>query len=264
MKYIAAFLFSLVVCSTTYAGVITKTINYQDSGTDLEGYLAYDDSIPGKRPAVIVIHEWKGLDDYAKMRADKLASLGYVAFAADIYGKGVRPKTHQEAGEVSGMYRNNRELMRGRAKAAYGFVKNYELVDPERIAAIGYCFGGAAVLEMARAGLPLKGVATFHGALDTPLPAKKGDIKSKILIFHGAKDPFVTMTDLLNLQHELIEVGADWQVVIFGDAVHRFTVAEAGDDPSKGAAYNKEADERSWEILKQFLNEVFLSEVISH
>ncbi len=257
MKYLFFVLFSLFLSHSAYAALVTQTIEYKQADTTLEGYLAYDDSASDKRPAVIVIHEWKGLDDYAKMRAEKLAHLGYVAFAADIYGKGVRPESHKEAGEISGAYKKDRNLVRERAKAAYEYVKGYELVDPERIAAMGYCFGGMAVLEMARARMDLKGVITFHGALDTPTPAKKGDIKSKILIFHGAQDPFVTMEDVSKFQQEMTQANADWQLVIFGGAVHRFTVPEAGDDSSKGFAYNKAADERSWETMRHFLNEIF-------
>ena len=262
LNYFLIIFFSLFLSQTAYGALVTQTIEYKQADTTLEGYLAYDDSVSGKRPAVIVVHEWKGLDDYAKMRAVKLANLGYVAFAADIYGKGVRPKNHQEAGTISGAYKKDRNLMRERGKAAYDYLRNHELVDPARIAAIGYCFGGVAVLEMARAGFNLKGVATFHGFLDTPVPAKKGDIKSKILVFHGADDPFVPQKDVLEFQHEMTRAGVDWQLVIFGGAVHRFTVAEAGDDPSKGFAYNRTADERSWEMLESFLSEIFLSEPI--
>lgn len=263
MKYFAAVFFILFLSQTAYGALVTQTIEYKQADTTLEGYLAYDDSVPGKRPAIIVVHEWKGLDDYAKMRAEKLANLGYAAFAADIYGKGVRPKDHEEAGVISGAFKKDRDLMRERGNAAYQYLKNHELVDPNRIAAIGYCFGGAAVLEMARAGFDLKGVASFHGSLDTPVPAKKGEVKSKILVFHGADDPFVPQKDVLEFQHEMTQTGADWQLVVFGGAVHRFTVAEAGNEPSKGFAYHKAADERSWEMLKSFLNEIFLSELIS-
>lgn len=263
MKYLATLFFGFFLSQTAFAALVNQTVEYKQAETTLEGYLAYDDSVAGKRPAVIVVHEWKGLDDYAKMRAEKLASLGYVAFAADIYGKGVRPQNHQEAGAISGAYKSDRSLMRQRARAAYEYLKQHELVDSASIAAIGYCFGGTTVLEMARAGFDLKGVASFHGALDTPVPAEQGDIKSKILVFHGARDPFVPQKDVLNFQQEMTQAGADWQLVVFGGAVHRFTVSDAGDDPSKGFAYHKAADERSWEMLKSFLNEIFLSELIS-
>jgi len=262
MKAIPLILISLFLSSSAFGAVVTETVEYKHNETILEGFLAYDDAIPGKRPAVIVVHEWKGLDDYAKMRAEKLAHLGYVAFAADIYGKNVRPKDHQEAGAVAGIYKKDRTLMRGRAGAAYRFIKKHKLVDPERIAAMGYCFGGAAVLEMARAGLDLRGVISFHGSLDTPTPAKAGEIKSKILVFHGADDPFISKEDVSAFQREMAEAKADWQLVIFGGAVHRFTVPEAGNDPSQGFAYSKSADERSWEMTRHFLSEIFLSDLI--
>lgn len=263
MKYFFIALFGLFLSQNAYGAIVTQIVDYQQADTPLEGYLAYDDSVSGKRPAVIVIHEWNGLDDYAKMRAQKLAGLGYVAFAADIYGKGVRPESHEEAGKIAGAFKTDRSLMRERANAAYQYIKNHKLVDPERIAAMGYCFGGTAVLEMARAGFDLKGVVSFHGGLDTPVAAKEGEIKSKVLVFHGADDPFVTKNDVSAFEQEMTQAKADWQLIIFGNAVHRFTVKEAGDDLSKGAAYNKAADERSWEMTQQFLTEIFLSHVIA-
>ncbi len=261
-NYFFIILMSLFLSTRAYGALVTQTVEYKQADTVLEGYLAYDDSAAGKRPAVIVIHEWKGLDDYAKKRVEQLAGLGYVAFAADIYGKGVRPVSHDDAGKIAGAFKKDRTLMRERGKAAYEYLKNHELVNPDRIAAMGYCFGGTAVLEMARAGLLLKGVISFHGGLDAPVPAKAGEIKSKVLVFHGANDPFVLQKDVLDFEQEMKDAKADWQLVIFGNTVHRFTVSDAGDDPSQGFAYNKEADERSWEMLQQFLKEIFLSELI--
>lgn len=262
MKKIFYFIFLFLLNAPVFAAVVTQTVQYQHENATLEGYLAYDDSVSGKRPVVLVVHEWKGLDDYAKKRTEQLAQLGYLGFAIDMYGKGLRAKDHEEAAQLSGVYRNDRNLMRSRAKAALDFIQQNELADPNRIAAIGYCFGGTTVLEMARAGFALKGVASFHGALDTPVPAKEGEMKSKVMVFHGANDSFVKSEQLDAFKDEMKNAKADWQLVIFSDAVHSFTVPGAGDDPSKGIAYNKKADERSWEMLKLFLNELFLSEII--
>jgi dienelactone hydrolase len=206
---------------------------------------------------VMVVHEWTGLGPYVKRRANELAELGYIAFAADIYGKGVKPKDHEEAAKISGIYFNDRSLMRARAKAGIEVLKNHELTDKSRIAAMGYCFGGAAVLELARSGADIAGAVTFHGALATPKPEDSKNIKAKVLVFQGSEDPFVPQEAVLAFQNEMQRAGVDWQMVIFGGAVHSFTVPEAGSDPSKGMAYNEKADKRSWEMMKLFYKEIF-------
>lgn len=233
-----------------------QTVEYKHGNTVCEGYLVYDDALVGMRPGVIVVHEWMGLGDNAKMRADMLAKMGYSAFAIDMYGKGVRAKNHDEAGKLSGIYRNDRNLMRARAHAGLEVFKKDPHVNSTRIAAIGYCFGGTTALEMARAGEDLKGVASFHGGLDTPSPAKAGMLKAKIIAFQGADDKW-TMSGLDAFREEMGRALADWQVVEYGGAVHSFTVKEAGNNPSTGMAYNEAADRRSWAALKEFLNEVF-------
>jgi dienelactone hydrolase len=249
--------FLLVFSAEAQAAVVGEAIEYQH-GTDLlEGYLAYDDAVQGRRPGVLVVHEWKGLDKYAKSRAEQLAGLGYVALAVDMYGKGVRAQDHAEAGKLAGIYKSDRSLMRERARAGYDLLKSYVLTDPERMAAIGYCFGGTTVLEMARAGFDLKGVASFHGGLSTPVPAGLGDIKTKMIVFHGAEDPFISAEEVKNFQDEMQNAGADWQFVALDGAVHSFTVPYAGTDKSKGAAYHEEADKQSWAQLLQFFNEIF-------
>jgi len=260
MKYLAVIFLWLSFQTVSSAAVVTEAVEYMDGDAVLEGYLAYDDAIQGKRPGILVVHEWKGLNDYAKKRALQLAELGYAAFAADMYGKGIYAKDHEEAGKLSGVYRSDRNLMRQRAKAAFDVLKNNPQVDPQNTAAIGYCFGGTTVLEMARAGFDLKGVVSFHGALDTPVPAVPGTIKAKVLVMQGADDSFAGTTQQITaFEDEMRKAGADWQLVIFGDAVHSFTVPEAGSDKSKGAAYNAPADKRSWGMMKQFLSELFSS-----
>jgi dienelactone hydrolase len=259
MKYLVLIFLLLIFPLIAETAVVGKAVEYRDGEAVLEGYLAYDDTIQGKRPGILVVHEWKGLNDYAKGRAEQLAQLGYVGFAIDMYGKGIYAKDHEEAGKLSGIYRNDRNLMRQRAKAAYDVLKNNPLVDPDKIAAIGYCFGGTTVLEMARAGFDLAGVVSFHGALDTPMLAQPEVIRAKVLVMHGADDSFVGAEKVTAFQTEMRQANADWEVVIFGDAVHSFTVPEAGDDKSKGAAYNERADKRSWEIMQQFFKEIFSS-----
>ena len=239
------------------AALHRETVEYRDGDTPLEGYLAYDDSDPMPKPTVLVVHEWKGLNDYAKRRADQLAERGYVAFAVDMYGKGVRAKDHEEAAKLSGIYRNDRTLMRRRIGAAVDFLRTKpELVDLNRLAAIGYCFGGTAALELARGGADVKGVVTFHGGLSNPNPADAKNVRGKVLVLHGADDRFVTQDELRAFEKEMKDAGVDYRVVQYPGAVHSFTVAEAGDDPSKGMAYNAEADRRSWEEMKGFLKDV--------
>lgn len=251
------FVFFVVIPLEMQAAVVGKAVEYQHGADVLEGYLAYDDAVQGKRPGVLVVHEWRGLDEYAKSRAEQLAALGYVAFAVDMYGKGIRAKDHEEAARLAGIYKSDRTLMRERAKAGYDYLKSYPLTDSGRIAAIGYCFGGTTVLEMARAGFDLKGAASFHGGLSTPVPAGRGEIKTKIIIFHGAEDPFVTTEEVEQFQQEMRAAGANWEFIELEGAVHSFTVPQAGTDKSKGAAHHEEADKRSWVLLLRFFDEIF-------
>jgi dienelactone hydrolase len=223
----------------------------------LEGYLAYDDSFSGKRPGVLVVHEWKGLGEYEKKRARMLAELGYVAFAGDIYGKGVRAVTTQEAAHLSGKYKSERPLLRARVKAALEVLKTLPLTDPARTAAIGYCFGGTTVLELARSGAAVRGVVSFHGGLATPAPDDARNIKARVLVLHGADDPYVRPDEVAAFQKEMKIGGVDWQMVYYGGAVHSFTKKASGDDPSRGVAYNEKADKRSWEAMKKFFGEIF-------
>jgi len=239
------------------AEVVGRLVEYHDGDALLEGYLAYDDAVTGPRPAVIVVHEWKGLNEYAKGRADQLAGLGYVGFAVDMYGKGIFAETHEEAAKLSGAYRNDRQRMRQRAKAGYEVLLQQPEVDSGRVAAVGYCFGGMTVLEMARSGMPLLGAASFHGGLSAVLPAQKGEVRAKLRVFHGDEDPFVTEKELDDFRAEMRAAEADWQMTFFSGAVHAFTVPSAGFDKSQGAAYNEEADKASWKALTLFLQEIF-------
>jgi len=251
--------FLVLICAMAMpAAIQTKTVEYKQGDTTLEGFVAWDDAISGPRPGVLVVHQWMGLTDYEKHRAEMLARLGYVAFCADIYGKGVRPQNTQEAGALAGKYRSgDRQLLRARVNAGLDALRRQPLVNPKHLAAIGYCFGGTTVLELARSGADIAGVVSFHGGLDAPNPDDGKNIKCKVLILHGADDPFSSPQDIAALENELRQGGVDWQLVKFGGAVHAFTQPLAGNDNSKGAAYNAKADKRSWKYMKLFFAEIF-------
>ncbi len=256
------FLFLVVVISMGWAmksdAVIhTETVEYVQGDATLEGFLAYDDSIKGKRPGVVVVHEWWGLNDFIKGRAEALAKLGYVAFAVDIYGKGVRAKTAEEAGRLAGIYRSDRKLLRARANAGLDVLKRLEQTDTKNIAAIGYCFGGGTVLEMARGGAEISGVVSFHGNLDNPNPSDAKNIKAAVLVLHGAEDPHVTPEQVRTFWDEMRKTEASWQINIYSGAVHSFTNPDSGNDKSKGVAYNEKAAIRSWNAMKMFFAEIF-------
>lgn len=246
------------------AALHTELVEYKHGEAALEGYLAYDDVTSTPRPGVLVVHEWKGLGPYAMHRAEQLAQLGYVAFAVDMYGKGIRAKDHEEAAKLSGVYRSGRQLMRARITAALEWLAHQPFVDASRIAAIGYCFGGTTVLELARSGAPVVGVVSFHGGLDTPNRSDAQQITGRVLVLHGANDPFVGSEQVAAFEQEMQQAKVRYRLIRYPGAVHSFTVPEAGDDPSKGMAYNKEADRQSWEAMKAFLQEVFQESEVRH
>jgi len=241
----------------TQAAIQTKTVEYQCGDVVCQGYLAYNDVSGGRIPGVLIVHEWRGVGDYEKMRAEKIAALGYAAFVVDIYGKGVRPKDDEEARKQATFYRANRALMRQRAQAGLAQIRKFEFVDPENIAAIGYCFGGETALELARSGADIKGAVSFHGGLSTPAPQETRNLKAKILVLHGADDPSISAEQISTFQNEMRQAKADWQMVYYGNAVHRFSNPLAGDNVKSGMAYNKEADARSWEAMQSFFKEIF-------
>ncbi|MBP8809632.1 MAG: dienelactone hydrolase family protein [Kofleriaceae bacterium] len=250
-------LFVGLLAGSASAKLRTKTVEYRDGDQIFEGYLAWDDAFKGKRPAVLVVHAWMGQDDNARGRADMLAKLGYIAFAADIYGKGVRPKDRAEAGKLAGTYKGDRKLLRARVAAGFAAMLAQPRVDPTKTAAIGYCFGGTTVLELARSGATVGGVVSFHGGLDAPTPADGAAIKAKVLALHGAVDPFVAPTDLAAFTKQMTDGKVDWQLVSYGGAVHCFTHKDAGADPTSGCAYDAAADARSWAAMRAFFAELF-------
>lgn len=253
------FLASLVAVSQAHAKVQSKTIAYKHGDAELQGYLAWDDSIEGKRPGVLVVHEWWGLNDYVRARADQLAKFGYVAFAIDMYGEGKITKHPKQASEWAGQIRANVEQWRERALTGLGVLRKQEQVDSSRLAAIGYCFGGATVMQMAYAGAELKGVVSFHGSLPAPEPQqqKEGRIKASLLICHGAADPFVPEDRAQKLREALSAAGADWHMVYYGGARHSFTNPDADQYGVDGIKYDKQADERSWRHMQIFFEGLF-------
>jgi dienelactone hydrolase len=245
-----------LVTSTARAEIVTRTVEYQAGDAVLEGLISYDTAGPARKPGVLVVHDWMGVGPYVRRRAEQLAALGYVAFAADVYGKGVRPANAKEAGEQAGKFRGDRPLLRARVTAALAELRRRPNVLTGKVAAIGYCFGGTAALELARSGADLAGVVSFHGGLDSSTPADAKNIKAKVLALHGADDPYVPPAQVAAFEEEMRGGGVDWQLVKYSGAVHAFTQAEAGSDNSKGAAYNASADRRSWVAMQDFFAEV--------
>jgi dienelactone hydrolase len=248
----------ICVCLLTFsahAAVKTETVEYKAGDTVLKGYLAYDDSVEGKRPGVLVVHEWTGLGEHPKESARKLAGLGYIALAVDMYGGGKVTSDTSEAARLSSEIKNNPDLLRERFTAAMDELKSQPLCDADRIAAIGYCFGGTVVLEMARMGTDLAAVVSFHGGLGSKVPEdERGGIRAKVLACHGADDPHVPPEEVETFQDEMRESGADWVLISYGNAVHSFTNPKAN---SESARYNEKAARRSWEAMKDFFRETF-------
>ncbi|MGB8169298.1 MAG: dienelactone hydrolase family protein [Chthoniobacteraceae bacterium] len=256
-KTLLTVLVAAALVHSARAEIKTEVIEYQQGNTALEGFLAYDDANTKPRPGVLLIHDWMGVSDYAKSRAKQLAELGYVAFAADIYGKGVRPADAKEASALAGKYKGDRALYRERLKAGLAQLTGNKLVAPGQVAAIGYCFGGTGVLETARSGAAVKGVVSFHGGLNTPTPEDAKNIKCPVLVLHGADDPFVKPDEVAGFKKEMEDAKVKYEFVAYPGAVHSFTRPDAGSDNSKGAAYNEAADKQSWAAMKKFFGEIF-------
>jgi dienelactone hydrolase len=234
-----------------------ETLTYDADGVMMEGYFSRADSDDDTVPLVLIVHQWKGISDYEKRRADMIAAEGYHAFVVDMYGKGIRPQTMEEAAAESDKYKSDPTLALTRLNAALAYAKTLNGVDDTKIAIMGYCFGGTMALQLARSGADLKGAISFHGALSTPAPATApGIVKASLQIHHGADDPWVPKDEVDAFIAEMNAVKADWMFISYAGAVHSFTEKEAGDDPSKGAAYNAKADRRSWDATLEFLDEV--------
>lgn len=234
----------------------TQVVDYQHDNTALEGYLAYDDSRRDKLPGVLIIPDFVGVNAFTKKRSEMIAELGYVGFVADVYGKSVRPTSHQEALQEARKYRSNRPLLRARLAAGLDVFRRSPVVDKSRIAVIGYCFGGMAALELARTGANVLGTVCFHGNLDTPNPEDAKNIKGAILILNGAADPMIPADTIAAFEKEMTDAKVDWQFVNYGGALHGYTAWDAVTDLQKGVGYDKTADRRSWIAMQEFLKEV--------
>jgi dienelactone hydrolase len=242
------------------AEVQGKEVTYSANGTLLKGYIAYDDSIQGKRPGVLVVHEWWGLDDYARKRARMLAQSGYTALALDMYGEGKQAHHPDDAGKFAGELAKNLPLAKTRFEAAMGYLRQQKNVDAKNIAALGYCFGGSVVLQMARLGEDLKGVVSFHGNLATAHPAQPGEVKARIISFTGTDDPMIPAEQVAAFKQEMEKAGADYKVVTFAGAKHSFTNPAADEYGRKfnlPLAYDAAADKASWSETENFLAGIF-------
>ena len=251
MKFLILFFIPVL----SWATVKTENLPYKKNGATMEGVVAFDDKFEGPRPGVVIFPNWMGRGQSVERRAKELAALGYVALAADVYGKGQRAKDAKEAAELAGSFKSNRKLMQERALAALEALARDRRVNPKMLAAMGYCFGGTVALELAREGAPIRGAVSFHGGLESPSDIH--DMHAKILVLHGADDPYVKPAEVAEFQKEMTDIKADWQMIYYANAVHAFTEPEAGNDPKAGAAYNRLADERSWRAMKDFFEEIF-------
>jgi len=262
MKTPTLLFLSLVLAVAAQAKITTRAVAYEHDGVRLEGWLAYDDAAPvdAKRPGVLVIHEWWGLNDFAKERAEAFAALGYVAFAVDMYGTGVTTDDPKRAGELAGQF-YGKPLMATRARAGLDALLATGLVDKDRVAATGFCFGGSTAMALAYSGAPLAGIVSFHGG-PVPAPAAaKGQVPARFLICHGAVDPFISKESLDGFLRSLDDTGIDYQFISYAGAIHAFTNPGADAVRAKhgleGIGYQAAAAQRSWAHCRQFLAEIF-------
>jgi dienelactone hydrolase len=250
----------LLCGGSAMAAVQGQEVVYASGDTQLHGYLATDTASTAKRPGILVVHEWWGHNEYARQRARMLAGLGYTALAVDMYGAGQQANHPQEAGQFAGALRQNLPLARERFSAAMEALRQHPTVDAQRIAAIGYCFGGSVVLEMARAGLDLAAVASFHGGLETANPARPGEVRARVLVLNGADDPMIPAEQLAAFRQEMTAAGVDYQLINYPGAKHSFTNPQAdlyGEKFKLPLAYDAEADRQSWQALREFLADTF-------
>jgi dienelactone hydrolase len=255
-------LLSLLVVWSGFASAALKEeeVSYQSGDTVMKGYLVYDDKYSGKRPGVLVVHEWWGHNEHARNSARMLAVSGYTALAVDMYGDGKTANHPDDAGKFAGAVKQNMPAAKARFEAALQVLNKHSSVDPRRTAAIGYCFGGGMVLEMARMGVDLDAVASFHGSLGTANPAKPGQIKARILVANGADDPFVKPEQIEAFMKEMDAAGANYKFINYPGAMHSFTNPEADNNGKKfnlPLAYNADADKASWQEMQKLFQEVF-------
>ena len=242
------------------AKVVTKEINYTADGLNLKGYLAYDDALKQKRPGILVVHEWWGQNDYVRKRARMLAELGYVALALDMYGEGKQASHPEDASKFSSAVMKNLDIAEQRFMAGLTLLKQQSQTDKQKVAAIGYCFGGGLVLAMARRGVDLDGVASFHGSLGAGAPAAPGQVKAKVLVLNGADDPMVKPEQIAAFKKEMAAAGVDYEFVNYPGAKHSFTNPGATANGKKfqlPLEYNAAVDKESWQKLQDFFQQIF-------
>ncbi len=257
MRYLLPYLLALATVAPAAAKVVTEHVPYRDGDVALRGYLAYDDARAGRRPAVLVVHEWWGLNDFAKAQAHRLAELGYVAFAVDMYGADKVTADPKQAGQWARALYSDPAKWRQRAKAGFDVVAHHDRVDRDHIAAIGFCFGGSTVQQMAWSGLPLKGVVSFHGGLVPPSTAEARQTRARVLVLHGAADTLVSEDEFNKFRQTLGNTDIDWQLVIYSGARHSFTNPKADDLGMDGVGYDARTAERSWRQMRLFFAELF-------
>lgn len=254
------FLFFLVYSGMAISAVVGEEVDYRDGTTVLKGYLAYDNASSKRRPGILVVHEWWGHNAHARNRARMLAKLGYTALAVDMYGDGKQANHPKDAGRFASAISGNMKLAKARFMAALNLLNKHATVDKNRTAAIGFCFGGGIVLNMARQGLDLDGVVSFHGSITTTSPAKKGVVKARILVLNGADDPFTTDGDIEKFKKEMTSAGVNYRFVNYPGARHSFTNPEADRLAKKfnlPLGYNSKADKQSWKEMQKFFKEIF-------
>lgn len=259
MKNFLLSLALLCLCAPAFAAVQGKEVTYSADGTTLKGWLAWNDAASGKRPAVLVVHEWWGHNAYARKRADMLASLGYVALAVDMYGDGKQANHPDEAGKFAAEVAKNKPMARARFEAAMQLLRAQPNVDGSKLAAFGYCFGGSVALNMARAGEDLRAVASFHGGLATDAPAQPGAVKAQIRVYTGADDKMIPPAQVEGFRQEMNNAGVNYQIVSYPGALHSFTNPDADELGKKfnlPLAYNAAADKDSWAQATAFLADV--------
>ena len=262
MKIALGILLSLLFVAVTEAAVKVEPVEYKSGNVTMKGYIAYDDAKQGKRPGVLVVHEWWGLNQYAQTRAKMLGELGYTAMAIDMFGEGKTTTHPADAQKFTEEVGSNMAVAKARFEAALETLKSHKTVDPEKIAAIGYCFGGGVVLEMARQGVDLDGVVSFHGSVSTKTPAKPGQVKAKVFVAHGAADEFMKPEDLVKFEEEMKNAKVDYKIIQYPNAKHSFTNPEAdamGKKANIPIAYDAAADKKSWADMIEFLKRAFQS-----
>jgi dienelactone hydrolase len=237
-------------------GIQTRTVEYKDGDIVLEAYMAWDDSGNDARPGVLISHAWGGRGEFENSKAEQLAELGYAGFALDLYGKGVRGSNAEENAALMRPLLDDRAMLQRRMRLALEEIRKQKEVDSSRVAAMGFCFGGLCVLDLARSGADVRGVASFHGLFSKPGNLDGYKISAKVLVMHGWDDPMAPPDHVLALAEELTAAGADWQFHAYGNTLHAFTNPQAN-DPGHGTVYNADADKRSWQSLQLFLAEIF-------